>query len=82
MPVLASAGLHAHEACGEAKLGLLLPVIDAILKADRVGSVKQRHTAKRIFERLRDEHDYGGGYGEGLCPDCSGQVPLRLICMV
>ena len=24
--------------------------------------VKQRHTAKRIFERLRDEHGYGGGY--------------------
>ncbi len=23
---------------------------------------KQRHTAKRIFERLRDEHGYGGGY--------------------
>jgi hypothetical protein len=24
--------------------------------------VKQRHTAKRIFERLRDEHDFTGGY--------------------
>ncbi len=23
---------------------------------------KQRHTAKRIFERLRDEHSYTGGY--------------------
>jgi hypothetical protein len=22
---------------------------------------KQRHTAKRIFERLRDEHGYAGG---------------------
>lgn len=44
------------------KLGALLPVIDAILEADRVGPVKQRHTAKRIFERLRDEHGFGGGY--------------------
>jgi transposase len=24
--------------------------------------VKQRHTAKRIFERLRDEHGFAGGY--------------------
>ena len=24
--------------------------------------MKQRHTTKRIFERLRDEHSYGGGY--------------------
>jgi hypothetical protein len=38
------------------KLGPLLPVIDAILEADRTTPVKQRHTAKRIFERLRDEH--------------------------
>lgn len=44
------------------KLGPLLPVIDAILEADRIAPVKQRHTAKRIFERLRDEHGYEGGY--------------------
>jgi transposase len=44
------------------KLGPMLPVIDAILEADRTGPVKQRHTAKRIFERLRDEHGFGGGY--------------------
>jgi transposase len=44
------------------KLGALLPVIDTILAADRTGPVKQRHTAKRIFERLRDEHDFAGGY--------------------
>ena len=41
------------------KLGVLLPVIDAILESDRTGPVKQRHTAKRIFERLRDEHGFG-----------------------
>jgi transposase len=44
------------------KLGPLLGVIDAILEADRTAPVKQRHTAKRIFERLRDEHGFGGGY--------------------
>ena len=44
------------------KLGPLVPVIDAILAADMTAPVKQRHTAKRIFERLRDEHGYGGGY--------------------
>ena len=38
------------------KLGALIPVIDAILEADQTAPVKQRHTAKRIFERLRDEH--------------------------
>ena len=44
------------------KLGTLLPVIDAILAADRKAPRKQQHTAKRIFERLRDEHGYTGGY--------------------
>src|SRR4028118_658764 len=44
------------------KLGPLLPVIDAILEADQNAPVKQRHTAKRIFERLRDEHGFAGGY--------------------
>ena len=44
------------------KLGPLLPAIDAILEADRTGPVKQRHSAKRIFEWLRDEHGFGGGY--------------------
>ena len=44
------------------KLGPLLPVIDAILEVDRTAPVKQRHTAKRIFERLRDEHGFAGGY--------------------
>jgi transposase len=44
------------------KLGPLLPVIDAILAADKAAPPKQRHTAKRIFERLRDEHGYAGGY--------------------
>src|SRR5665213_2527054 len=44
------------------KLGPLIPVIEAILEADRTAPVKQRHTAKRIFERLRVEHGFAGGY--------------------
>ena len=44
------------------KLGPLIPVIDAILDADKTAPTKQRHTAKRIFERLRDEHGFAGGY--------------------
>ena len=47
---------------GKPKLGTLLPVIDEILITDKAGPVRQRHTAKRIFERLRDEHGFGGGY--------------------
>jgi transposase len=44
------------------KLGPLVPVIDAILEADKTVPPKQRHTAKRIFERLRIEHSFLGGY--------------------
>ena len=35
-------------------------VIDAILEADRRVPKKQRHTVKRIFERLRDEYGFDG----------------------
>jgi transposase len=44
------------------KLGPLVPVIHAILEADKTAPPKQRHTAKRIFERLRIEHGFAGGY--------------------
>ena len=39
-------------------------IIDAILEADRAPEMprKQRHTAHRIFERLRDEHGFTGSY--------------------
>jgi len=44
------------------KLGPLIGAIDAILDADDKAPVKQRHTAKRIWRRLRDEHGFAGGY--------------------
>ncbi len=37
------------------KLGPVIPFIDAILAADRSAPRKQRHTARRIFHRLRAE---------------------------
>ena len=43
------------------KLEPFLPVIHQILEDDKKAPKKQRHTAKRIFERLRDEHGYTGG---------------------
>src|SRR3954467_15202694 len=43
------------------KLDPFTGTIDAILAADEARPKKQRHTAKRIFERLRDEHGYSGG---------------------
>ncbi|MDP9278033.1 MAG: IS21 family transposase [Gemmatimonadota bacterium] len=43
------------------KLDPVIPVIDGILRDDKSRPKKQRHTAKRIFERLRDEHGFTGG---------------------
>jgi len=43
------------------KLDPFVAIIDRILEADRTRPKKQQHTAKRIFERLRDEHGYAGG---------------------
>jgi transposase len=44
------------------KLGPWLGVIDAILEDDKQRPAKQRHTSKRIFERLKEEHGFRGGY--------------------
>ena len=43
------------------KLDPFTGIIDAIRAADKDRPKKQRHTAKRIFERLRDEHGFIGG---------------------
>jgi transposase len=42
------------------KLDAFVAIIDQILEDDRSQLKKQRHTAKRIFERLRDEHGFTG----------------------
>ena len=43
------------------KLEAFLPIIEQILKEDRTMPRKQRHTSRRIFERLRQENGYDGG---------------------
>ena len=44
------------------KLERFLPIIHEILQQDKEAPKKQRHTAWRIFERLRAEHGFTGGY--------------------
>jgi hypothetical protein len=44
------------------KLGPYMAWIEAILEGDSQVHKKQRHTARRIFERLRDEQGFCGGY--------------------
>jgi len=43
------------------KLDPFIGIIDQILEEDKSRIKKQRHTAKRIFERLRNEHGFTGG---------------------
>ena len=43
------------------KLDPFIGIIDQILLDDKSRLKKQRHTAKRILERLRDEHGFTGG---------------------
>ena len=45
-------------------LGPHLATIDQILADDKEAPPKQRHTARRIFERLRDEYGYTGCYSQ------------------
>jgi transposase len=42
------------------QLSAVLPLIHALLEADRQAPRKQRHTARRIYHRLREEHGYKG----------------------
>jgi transposase len=44
------------------KLGPFLSIIHQILQEDQHAPKKQRHTAQRIWERLRDEHGFTGCY--------------------
>jgi transposase len=68
------------------KLDAWTGTIDQILEQDKAEGKKQRHTAKRIFERLRDEHGDTGGYtivkdyvrlrkrGSGSAGSCHGGI--------
>lgn len=50
-PTPASVEVH------ESKLDPFKPLIDEWLLADKLAPRKQRHTAKRVFKRLKDEAD-------------------------
>ena len=43
------------------KLDPFIGIIERIVEEDKSRPAKQRHTSKRIFERLRDEHGFAGG---------------------
>jgi transposase len=54
-------GYRCDKAICSPKLDAYTGIIDQILEADKLVPKKQRHTSKRIFERLRDEHRFAGG---------------------
>lgn len=49
-----------REPRGKPVLDPVKPIIDGWLDQDRHRPAKQRHTAQRIYERLRDEHRFKG----------------------
>jgi transposase len=55
-------GYRRRERPASKKLGPYMAWIDNILEGDRSVHKKQRHTAQRIFERLRNEEGFSGGY--------------------
>lgn len=55
-------GYRRQQPARRPKLDAWVAVIDQILHDDKAQGKKQRHTAKRIFDRLRDEHAFTGGY--------------------
>jgi transposase len=55
-------GYRRRERPASKKLGPHMAWIDKVLEDDRSVPKKQRHTAHRIFERLRDEEGFSGGY--------------------
>jgi len=55
-------GYRRSKPAAKPKLDPFMGWIDATLESDKQVHRKQRHTAKRLFERLRDEHGYQGRY--------------------
>ena len=61
--LLRSAGVPATDSSSKAQAGAFhRRHRPEFLEDDLARPRKQRHTAKRIFERLRDEYGYDGGY--------------------
>jgi transposase len=53
-------GYRLRKAKPKPTLDPVRPLIDAWLEEDLTRPVKQRHTAQRIYERLRDEYGFTG----------------------
>ena len=56
------------------KLGPWVGVIDQILKDDESQPKKQRHTAKRIWDRLKEEHGFTGAF----CSVCNSEEDMHM----
>ena len=55
-------GYQPNQPVARPKLGPWRGVIDQILEGDESPPQKQRHTARRIYDRLKEEHAFPGGY--------------------
>ena len=55
-------GYRREKPRGRPKMAPYLPRIAEILEADKKAPKKQRHTARKIYDRLREEHGYDGCY--------------------
>jgi transposase len=56
------AGYRQGQSRKKRKIGPFLGAIEEILRQDQAVHRKQRHTKRRIFERLKSEYGYTGGY--------------------
>ena len=60
-------GYRRRERPASKKLGPFMAWIDKVLEDDRAVHKKQRHTAHRIFDRLRAEEGYSVNGGVKMC---------------
>ena len=65
----ASPGYRRSKPRARPKLDAFTGIIDRILEDDQGRPVKQRHTAKRIFDRLREEYGFDGEPRESWAVD-------------
>jgi transposase len=59
-------------------LGEFIPVIEGWLKADKEKPAKQRHTARRVYNRLVEEHGYHGGESTVRRYVCMARITLGI----
>jgi len=56
-------GYRMHQARACPVMDRFRPLIEQWMESDKTAPIKQRHTAQRMYERLRDEHQFTGGDG-------------------